>query len=162
MAIRATSVKALLVGLLSAGFLVLAGYFLVMDLVVIPRAEATIDRVGLHLAGPEGLAAGGRGALLLRVDNSENPEPVTLRDVVLAPQLAALVRLDGPALRAQAARLEGDRAVWDRQIPAGGRTDFTLPLHAVRAGRQAGAVRVLFQVPRLTKGRILPLTIEVR
>ncbi len=99
---------------------------------------------------------------MLRVDNRDNSEPVKFRDAMLTPELAGLVRFDHQALRALGAQAEGGRVVWDREIPAGGHAEFALPFHAAAAGRQAGTLRVLFEVPRVTKGRFLPLTIEVR
>lgn len=162
MPMRLPHPKTIVVALLSAGLVVLAAYFILMDLVVIPRAEATIDRVGLRLEAPAALAAGERGTLVLRVDNRDNSEPVKFRDAMLTPELAGLVRFDHQALRALGAQAEGGRVVWDREIPAGGHAEFALPFHAAAAGRRAGTLRVLFEVPRVTKGRFLPLTIEVR
>lgn len=162
MAFRAPHPKTIVVGLLSAGLVLLAAYFLTMDLVVIPRAEGTIDRVGLILEGPVALAVGEGGRMVLRIDNANNSQPVRFRDVLLEPEVADLIRIDARALREQGAQAEGARVVWEREIPAGGRAELVVPFHAARQGRRAGSLRVLFEVPRLTKGRILPLTIEVR
>ncbi len=130
---------------------------------VLPRAEATLDRTAVRLEGPAAaLAVGERGALVLRVDNRANRHPVRLRDVLVEPTLARLVHFDGEALRAQGASQEGDRIVWNREVPGGGAAEMTLPFQARTAGRQAGALLVLFEVPRMTKGRSLPLALEVR
>ncbi len=160
---RAPHPKTIVVGLLSAGLVALAAYFAAMDFVVLPRAEATLDRTAVRLEGPAGaLAVGERGALVLRVDNLANRDPVRLRDVLMEPSLARLVHFDGEGLRAQGASQEGNRIAWNREIPGGGAAEMTLPFQARTAGRQEGALLVLFEVPRMTKGRSLPLTIEVR
>ena len=136
-------------------------YFAIMDLVVLPRAEATLDRAVVRLEAPPALAVGERGALLLRVDNRANRESVRLRDVVASEPLADLVRFDGEALRAQGAMQEGPRIVWNREVPGGGNVELALPFQAKRAGRHTGALFVLFEVPRMTKGRSFAVTIEV-
>ena len=160
---RAPHPKTIIVGLLSAGLVLLAGYFAAMDFVVLPRAEATLDRTAVRLEGPAAaLAVGERGTLVLRVDNRTNRDPVRLRDALLSPAVAEAVRLDGEALRAQGAALDGPRVIWDREIPAGSAVDLALPFHARRAGRHVGSLLVLLDVPRMTKGRSLPLAIEVR
>lgn len=154
--------KTVVVGLLSAVLLALVAYFAVMDLVVLPRAEATLDRTEVHLQGPGVVAEGERGTWTLRVDNRANTDPVRVRDLVLDPALAEAVRLDGQALQAQGARLEGPRIVWEREVPGGRSVEVAVPFQARRPGRHGGSVRVLFEVPRMTKGRVLPLNIEVR
>ena len=155
--------KAIVVGLLSAGLVFLAGYFIVMDRVFLPRAEATLDRVQLHLEpAPRPLGVGKRGMLFLSVDNRANHDSVRLRDALLSPSLADVVRFDGETFTAQGAVLDGPRVVWNREISGGGSVDLPLTFYARKAGRYEGAVLVLLDVPRMTKGRSLPLTIEVR
>jgi hypothetical protein len=159
---RAPHPKTIVVGLLSAGFVVLVAYFVVMGLVTLPRAEATLDRAAVRLEGPAALAAGEPGALVLHVDNRANRDAVRFRDVLVSPNVTELVYFDGRALRAQGAALEGDRITWNREIPGGGTAELRLPFQARTAGRREGALLLLFEVPRMTKGKSLPLIIEVR
>ena len=154
--------KTILVGLLSAGFVVLAGYFVVMNVVTLPRAEATLDRAAVRLEGPPALAVGEQGALVLHVDNRANRDAVRLRDMLVTPNVSELVHLDGRALSGQGAALDGDRITWNREVPGGGAAELSLPFQARKAGRSQGALLLLFEVPRMTKGKALPLTIEVR
>ena len=162
MPLRIPHPKTIVVGLLSASLAALVAYFAIMDFVVLPRAEATLDRTVVHLEAPTALAMGERGALAFRVDNRANRDPVRLRDVLLPADLARLILFDGAALAAQNASLEANRVVWNRQIPGGGFADLNLPFEARRAGRHEGTLLVLFEVPRMTKGRSFPFTIEVR
>lgn len=160
---RAPHPKTVVVGLLSAGMAALAVYFFLMNLVVLPRAEATLDRIAVRLEVPAGpLAVDAPGALVVRVDNRANRSPVRLRDLLLTPNLAELIHFEGQGLGAQGASEEGDRIVWNREVPGGGAAELRLPFRARRGGRRDGALLVLFEVPRMTKGRSLPLTLEVR
>jgi len=154
--------KIVVVGLLSAGFVALAVYFAAMNVVALPRAEATLDRTAVSLEAPPALAVGERGALVLHVDNRANSDAVRFRDALVSPSVTALVRFDDQAIGAQGAMLEGDRITWNREIPGGGAAELRLPFQAHKAGRRDGALLLLFQVPRMTKGKSLPLTIEVR
>jgi hypothetical protein len=155
--------KTCIVGALAGGLIVLFGYFAVMWIMVLPRAEATIDRVAVRVDAPGPLAVGERAIVTLRLDNRGNTDPVRFRDVLLPPEMARRVRIDGAAVRAQGASLEaGPRIVWDREVPGGGAADLALPFEAREAGRYEGVLLVLFEVPRLTKGRSLPLTLEIR
>ncbi len=155
--------KTVVVALLSAGLIAVLVYFAAMFFVVLPRAEATLDRAEVRLEPPPGpLGVGERGILLLSVDNRANRDAVRLRAVLVSPNLAELVHFDGEALRAQGARLEADRITWNREIPGGSAAQFTLIFQARKAGRDGGPVLMLFEVPRMSKGRAVPLTLEVR
>ncbi len=162
MPLRAPHPKTIVVAALSAGLIALLAYFVAMDLVVLPRAEATLDRAVVRLEAPAALAVGDRGTLVFRVDNRANREAVRFRDVVATQELADALRFDGEALLAQGAIQEGARIVWNREIPGGGEAELVLPFQAKRAGRHAGALLVLCEVPRMTKGRSFPLMLEVR
>ncbi len=162
MSLRTPHPKTIVVGVLCAALVALAAYFAAMEFLVLPRAEATLDRLAVRLEAPATLAVGERGTLVFRVDNRANRQPVRFRDVVATQELADLLRFDGQALRAQGASLEGLRIVWNREIPAGAAVELALPFQPKRAGRHAGALLVLFEVPRMTKGRSFPLTLEVR
>jgi hypothetical protein len=152
--------KTVVVGLLSSVLIAGLAYFAAMFLVLLPRAEATLDRTAVRLEVPGPLGVGERGTLLLRVDNRANRDPVRLRDALPSPGLAEALRFDGEGVRAQGAVLEGPRVVWNREIPGGGAADVSLPFYSRRAGRHEGSLLVLLDVPRMTKGRSLPLTIE--
>jgi len=159
---RAPHPKTIIVALLSAGFVILAAYFIVMNVVTLPRAEATLDRAAVRLEAPPALVLGERGALVLHVDNRANRDAVRFRDVLVSPSLTELLHFGGETLRAQGASQEGDRITWNRDVPGGSAAEITLPFQARKAGRHQGALLVLFEVPRMTKGKSVPLTIEVR
>ncbi len=159
---RSPHPKTVVVGLLSAGFVVLAAYFVVMNVVTLPRAEATLDRAAVRLEAPPALAVGQQGALVLYVDNRANRDPVRLRDALVSPNVTQLITFEGQALRIQGAAREGDRIIWNREIPGGAAAELRLPFQARNAGRQEGALLLLFEVPRMTKGKALPFSLEVR
>ncbi len=159
---RLTERKTLVAGLVSAVFIVLALYFIIANVTAVPRAEATLDRVAVRLEAPPPVPVGARGSLMLVVDNRANRVPVRFRDILASPNLTELIRFDAGALREEGASLEGDRITWNREIPGGGTANFRLPFQASKAGEHRGALLLLFEVPRLTKGKSVPLVLEVR